>query len=90
MNKDELFNRLCMIDVQEKQNVVGMKPCPWCGCEMDLVKVVMCDNKTVRYDPVPKKGIHKRGCQLEFSGSAFIGQPTTVKGALNKWNRFSI
>ena len=60
----------------------GLKPCPFCGCGVKLRKVLMCDNKTVRYNP---DGNHKNGCQLKFA--AFIGNPTTEKAAAKKWNR---
>lgn len=63
-----------------------MKPCPFCGCEMVLVKQIMADHKTIRYDPRPKKK-HKYGCQLEFCAGMFVGNPTTIKAAVAKWNR---
>lgn len=59
-----------------------LKPCPFCGCDMNLTAVSMVDGKTVRYNPV---GNHKNGCQLKFC--AFIGNPTTEKAAAKKWNR---
>ena len=67
-----------------------LKPCPFCGVEMTLKPVLMCDNKTIRYEPTPKGknskyANHKNGCQLQFA--AFIGNPTTVMLATKKWNR---
>ena len=53
---------------------------------MELEETLMIDNRTIRYDPVPIRK-HKRGCQLEFTGGAFIGQPETIKAAVEKWNR---
>ena len=90
MTPQELYDRLTMTWQMEKQHVKGMKPCPFCGCEMDLVKVEMCDQKTIRFDPVPANGKHKRGCQMEYSGGAFIAQPTTIEGAVKKWNRRAV
>ena len=63
-----------------------LKPCPFCGCGMELEETLMIDYRTIRYDPVPIRK-HKRGCQLEFTGGAFIGQPETIKAAVEKWNR---
>ena len=73
--------------------MTGLKPCPFCGCEMVLRPTLMCDNKTIRFIPTPKASenhgglyqLHKRGCALECA--SFIGYPTTKKGARAKWNR---
>ncbi len=72
--------------VIEQQKIFNKRllPCPFCGCEMYLEKQLMSDDKTIRCVP---KGYHKRGCQLEFSGSCFTGNPTTIDGAIKKWNR---
>lgn len=83
---EEWVRRLTMIEKGDRIHTKKMKPCPFCGCEMELEKVMMCDLKTIRYDPVPVDR-HKRGCQLQFSGSAFIGQPESAKAAVEKWNR---
>lgn len=83
---EEWVRRLTMVEPGNRIHVKNMKPCPYCGCKMELEEVLMCDLKTIRYDPVPVKK-HKRGCQLEFTGSAFVGQPETIKGAVEKWNR---
>ena len=64
----------------------ALKPCPFCGCKMKLKEEHMIDGKTIRYSPVAD-GSHKRGCQLEFASSAFVGNPTTKLGAIKKWNR---
>lgn len=61
-----------------------VKPCPFCGCEMVIKPVLMCDNRTIRYMP-RAHGRHKRGCALEFA--SFIGYPTKEKSAIEKWNR---
>lgn len=65
-----------------------LKPCPFCGCEMKLETEQMISG-LIRYTP-KSKGNHKRGCQLEFSACAFVGQPTTIRGAIKKWNRRAI
>lgn len=83
---EEWVRRMTMIERGDKITEVKMLPCPFCGCEMGLVETLMIDNRTIRYDPVPVKK-HKRGCQLEYTGSAFVGQPETIKGAVEKWNR---
>lgn len=61
-----------------------LKPCPFCGCEMHLQRERMCDSKTVRYAPV---GNHKHGCQLRYAGGMYVGNPTTIDGAVKLWNR---
>ena len=83
---EELVRRMTMIEVGDRIKVDNMLPCPYCGCAMELEEVLMIDNRTIRYDPVPVRK-HKRGCQLEFTGGAFIGQPETVRAAVEKWNR---
>jgi len=83
---EEWVRRLTMIEKGKRIRVSYMRECPFCGCEMELEEILMCDLKTIRYDPVLVTK-HKRGCQLEFSGSSFIGQPETIKGAVEKWNR---
>lgn len=73
--------------------MLELKPCPFCGCEMVLKPTLMCDKKTIRYEPTAKASVnhgglygnHKRGCALDYV--AFIGYPTTVKRAREKWNR---
>ena len=85
-NAEELYRRLTMIEAGNRIHTKKMLPCPFCGCGMELEETMMCDLKTIRYDPVPVKR-HKRGCQLEFTGSAFVGQPETIKAAVEKWNR---
>ena len=73
--------------------MLELKPCPFCGCEMVLKPTLMCDNQTIRSEPTAKAsanhggiyGHHKRGCALDYV--AFIGYPTTVKRAREKWNR---
>ena len=75
-----------MVEGGKRIHVKDMLPCPFCGCEMELEETMMCDLKTIRYDPVPVKK-HKRGCQLEYTGDAFIGQPETIRAAVLKWNR---
>ena len=60
---------------------------------MVLKPTLMCDNKTIRFEPTAKAsknhgglyGNHKRGCALEFA--AFIGYPTNADTARKKWNR---
>ena len=83
---EEWVRRMTMIEVGDRIQADNMLPCPYCGCKMELEEVLMLDNRTIRYDPVPVKK-HKRGCQLEFTGGAFIGQPETVRAAVEKWNR---
>lgn len=83
---EEWVRRLTMIETGDEIRVDNMLPCPFCGCAMQLEEVLMIDNRTIRYDPVPVRK-HKRGCQLEFTGSAFIGQPETIRAAVEKWNR---
>lgn len=83
---EEWIRRMTMIERGKRIRVNNMLSCPFCGCQMELEETLMIDNRTIRYDPVPVKK-HKRGCQLEFSGGAFIGQPETVKAAVQKWNR---
>ena len=83
---EEWYRRVTMVERGKRIHTKKMKPCPFCGCGMELEETMMCDLKTIRYDPVPIKK-HKRGCQLEFSGSAFVGQPESVKAAVEKWNR---
>ena len=61
-----------------------LQPCPFCGCNMKLKVSHMLDGKTTRYEP---HGNHKRGCQLEFASGMYVGNPTTVQGAIKKWNR---
>lgn len=87
MTPQELYDRLGMIVQGDRIHTDKMMPCPFCGCEMELQRMEMLDKKTIRYDPVPKGHKHKAGCQLEFCGGGFIAQPTTIKGAINKWNR---
>lgn len=83
---EEWVRRLTMIEKGKRIHTEKMKPCPYCGCGMELEETMMCDLKTIRYDPVPIKK-HKRGCQLEYTGSAFTGQPETITAAIEKWNR---
>lgn len=83
---EEWIRRMTMIEKGKRIKVKNMLPCPFCSCAMELEEVLMCDNRTIRYDPVPIKK-HKKGCQLEYTGSAFIGQPETVRAAIEKWNR---
>ncbi len=70
------------IDMNEQ-----LKPCPFCGCEMQLQKCMMADGRTIRYEP---RGHHKYGCQLRFATGCFVGNPTTIDGAIKKWNRRAI
>lgn len=83
---EEWVRRLTMIERGDRIKADNMLPCPFCGCQMELEETLMIDNRTIRYDPVPVKK-HKRGCQLEFTGSAFVGQPETIRAAVKKWNR---
>lgn len=83
---EEWIRRMTMIERGKRIRVNNMLPCPFCGCGMELEETLMIDNRTIRYDPVPIRK-HKRGCQLEFTGGAFIGQPETIKAAVEKWNR---
>lgn len=80
---EEWIRRLTMIEKGNRIHTKAMLPCPYCRCEMELEEVMMCDLKTIRYDPVPVKK-HKRGCQLEFTGGAFVGQPETKLAAISK------
>ena len=83
---EEWVRRLTMVERGKRIHTNKMKPCPYCGCGMELEETLMCDLKTIRYDPVPIKK-HKRGCQLEWTGGAFTGQPESIKAAIEKWNR---
>ena len=38
--------------------MTGLKPCPFCGCEMVLKPTLMCDNKTIRYEPTAKASVN--------------------------------
>lgn len=58
--------------------------CPFCGCEMHLRRQTMADGRTIRFEPV---GEHKRGCQLRYAGGMYVGNPTTIEGAVKLWNR---
>lgn len=60
-----------------------LKLCPFCGCKMHLRRELMI-SKLVRYVPY---GNHKHGCQLRYAGGMYVGNPTTIEGAINLWNR---
>lgn len=62
--------------------MVELNSCPFCGAKTEIERTLMVDGKTIRYIP---NAHHKHGCQLEFA--AFIGQPTTKRAAIKKWNR---
>ena len=83
---EEWIRRMTMIERGKRIRAKSMLSCPFCGCGMELEETLMLDNRTIRYDPTPIKK-HKRGCQLEFTGGAFIGQPETIRAAVEKWNR---
>ena len=83
---EDWVRRMTMIEKGKRIKRNDMLICPFCGCLMELEETLMIDNRTIRYDPVPVKK-HKRGCQLEFTGGAFIGQPESVGAAVKKWNR---
>lgn len=86
LSAEKLVRRMTMIEQGKRIRVSYMLPCPFCGCQMELEETLMIDNRTIRYDPVPVKK-HKRGCQLEYTGDAFIGQPESIQAAVEKWNR---
>lgn len=84
---EDFLDRCSPFDIicrHEKIATGKLLPCPFCGCKMHLRKDMMADKRTIRYTP---QGHHKHGCQLQFAGSAYVGNPTTISGAIKKWNR---
>jgi hypothetical protein len=85
---EEFLNGCGVMDIitdheEVKLRTKWLKPCPFCGCKMHLRRELMI-SKLVRYVP---EGNHKHGCQLRFAGGMFVGNPTTIEGAVELWNR---
>lgn len=85
----EAFLESCVPhDIITDHDIVNLRTrflerCPFCGCKMHLRRELMI-SKLVRYVP---EGNHKHGCQLRYAGGMFVGNPTTIEGAVELWNR---